>query len=711
MTLADPNLTRIIADLDDADNNAAEYYGRKDRSRCVRHCIWDGQDPSGRKLRDRLGYEPFPWEGAHDSKVRLVDLIANRNVRLKKHATLQSRPRVSGVEAGDMAQAAIVSSVMNWLLYTHCLDMLDREIEIAANIQEDCGLVVMAVFWQMTTRTELKRVSMDALQALFAQSRDVQIALLIQAILDPLAEQTAVELLEQMIPGQGTRANVRSLRKQGYFEFENEYIFESLPRWIAMEPWEDIYFPPSADDLQTQPYIYCRELIGEAELRSRGLTDGYDEDWIEQACKHKNVRRRDPSVQISGNPRGTYTDPNDKRIEIWHAYRKESTDSGATLVTETVFHPLVKDVWGMHEIMAFEHGEYPFVAIPRERHTRRLIDARGIGEVLSSEQQTAKQFRDLRLDRAEIAINPPMRVPANRGKLAQLIGPRAEIPERRQGEISPYMVQPEDGGAVGGEMEAKTAANEYAGRNGEGIDTDEVELTKQAMVNNWLIGIKLCQLQTLALAQQYMPDEEVARVTGMMGVTWQADRSAIQGRFDLTVEFDVANLNSDQLGQKLDYITKAIVPLDVTGVIDRAGLVEFIMSALDPRMAQLLVRNPGAAAASEASDEQQALAQLWAGIEPPLGQPGQNAQLRLQVIGQQLQANPEWAQRFQADPVFQKMLQARVQSFQFQIQQHQINPQIGRQGAVPALSQPLPQVLPPTGREAGAPQLGGRMAA
>lgn len=695
MKLDDPDLAELVASIDEAESDAAGYYGRKALNRSVRNCEWDGQSPDGRKWKHLLDREPFPWNGAHDTVVRLVDVIANRNVRLKKRATMQSRPTCSGREAGDAANAAVVNEVMNWLLYTHCLEMLERETTIGGNIQEDCGLVIFGIFWNEQTRTEIKRLTLEELQALYAQTRDPRVALLVTAVLDPLSEETAAELLEEFVPGQGTRANVRALRKQGFCEYENEYVFQSTPEWVAMEPWEDVYFPAATCDLQRQPYIVCRELLDETELRSRVLTERYDEDWVDEACEHKGEFRRNIHSDNLATL-GLYNDPNDKRIEVWTHFRKQSTKSGATRVVRTVFHCSIGDSWGWNGLMPYEHALYPFVGIPRERRSRRLLDSRGVGELLVSNQQTMKHFRDRRNDRADIAISPPMRVPANRGKLAQLMGPRAEIPERRQGEISPYVVAPADSGSLEGEREARRDANEYAGRNDEGVDPDEVELTKQDLANNWLTGMKLCMAMTLQLAQQYLPDAVVARVAGTLPAPFQATREDIQGQFDITLEFDVTTLNSKALGQKLDYITKAVVPLDVSGVIDRPGLVKFIMSAVDPRMAELLVRDTQSATASEAADEQNALAQLWAGIEPPLAQPGQNAQLRLQVIQQQMQANPEWATRFGQDPIFQKMLKARVQSLTFQIQQTQINPQIGREGAAPALAPGVPKVLPET---------------
>jgi hypothetical protein len=126
--------------------------------------------------------------------------------------------------------------------------------------------------------------------------------------------------------------------------------------------------------------------------------------------------------------------------------------------------------------------------------------------------------------------------------------------------------------------------------------------------------------------------------------------------------------------------------MDTAGVIDRAGLIKFIMSAVDPVLAEMLVRDPGPAAAMEANEEQLAFTKIAAGTEPELPAEGQNHQLRAQV----LQANPALQQRIQQDEIFRNMIEARMKGFNFQLQQQQ-NAQIGRQGTLPALQQGGPQ--------------------
>lgn len=192
---------------------------------------------------------------------------------------------------------------------------------------------------------------------------------------------------------------------------------------------------------------------------------------------------------------------------------------------------------------------------------------------------------------------------------------------------------------------------------------------------------------TLQLAQQYMTDVEVSRLVGKpLQQSFRATREDIQGRFDLMLVFDSKDLDQDALKMKLDYVAKVVVPLDTAGTIDRAMLTRLIVGSIDPNMADMLVRDVGAVQQATVEEEQGNFAKIAAGTEPPITENPDNAQLRLQTLQGIVQANPAVQQRYQQDEIFRKMLDARMQAFQFAIDQQQ-NAQIGRTGATPALQE------------------------
>jgi hypothetical protein len=674
-------ISSLISDLTQAESDASYYFGRKTDNFNTRFCLWAGQSEDGRKHAASLGKRPFPWDGAADSRIRLADCLINDTVRLLKRAFFSARMQVQPVESGDSQTKGLVETALNWMMKVHCLDDLRREVEMALQFRETYGMAVMGIFWRTTTRIEEKKLTLEEIQQVALQG-DGGAAALVEAILDPLQEESAKSMLGILSPKLSSLSAVRDLRTKREVTYENPYIFESKPEWVALEPLEDILFPASTWSIQRSPWVARRELVGEEELRERKTTMGYNAEWIERAVKQKGMTHRVNRNVLRVNVH--MTDQDRDLIEVYHVYKKLH-EGGATKVECVVMHTGITDIVAKQEISPYEHGLFPFVELPRERVSRNLLESRGIPELVATAQTEIKTQRDYRADRASIAILPPVRVPANRGKIELVFGPAAQIPERRPGEFGWMEPPPFDKGTIEVETATRNDIDEYFGRASSTVPPARTMLAQQDLVDGFLTDMKLAVGQTLQLMQQYLTDEQIQRITGAPPGNYQLTREEIQGSYDLIADFDVRDLDNEYLGKKLDYIAKVAIPLDVAGVIDRAGLVKFIMGAVDPVMGAQLVKDPGVASAQEAEDEQVQFTKIAAGAEPPMKEGG-NPQVRMQVLQQTIQSNPALQQRYEQDEIFRKMLDARMQSFQFQLQQQQ-NAQIGRMGAVPALSQ------------------------
>jgi hypothetical protein len=682
MKLDRNEISTILRDIDQADVDGSSYVQKKLRNWNTRYCIWSGQSEDGRKHKGALGKQPFPFDGSSDVRIRLADQIISERVTMLCNSFFKARVQVQPVESMDADKRQAAETVLKWLLFQHCLDDLRREVRLAAEFRETYGLAVMAIDWVKTTRTEIKSFSMDDAMAMLQESQDPNLQALIEVVLDPEQEALAAQLMGEVIPELGKPAKIRQFREKGVVEWESPYIFESKPMWTALEPWEDIIFPANTWSLQRAPFVARRELLSEVELRERGNIEGWNEEWVDDACRFKGQIRR-VSMTI-GRTDQLFPEQLRDMIEIWHVFRKELDEkTGAVRVTRTVMSYSVPDEVGVHDILPYAHGLYPFVELARERTTRPLLEARGIPELVQTAQEEIKVQRDARVDSTSLQTLPPLRVPANRGKFDLVLGPGVQIPERRQGEIS-WMEGPRlSQGSIEIEAATRLDVNTYFGRMAEGVAPQLSMLHTQELIDGWLLDMKLCVVQTMALSQQYMTPEEVARVTGNQ-LPFSASPQDIRGRFDITAEFDARMLDAEALGAKLDYLAKILVPMDSFGVIDRVGLIKYMFQAVDPNMASMLVQDIGAATQAEQEDEQSAFAKIAAGAEPPLKEGGQNAQVRLQTLQGIVQSNPAVQQRYQQDEIFRKMIDARAQAFQFQLQQQQ-NAVIGRTGAQPAL--------------------------
>jgi len=132
-------------------------------------------------------------------------------------------------------------------------------------------------------------------------------------------------------------------------------------------------------------------------------------------------------------------------------------------------------------------------------------------------------------------------------------------------------------------------------------------------------------------------------------------------------------------------INTMVLPLDQFGILDKAKMVQLALGAVDPMMADLVLQSMDAASDQQVKDEQDILARMVAGMETKMEpQPGMNYGLRMQVLQQSIQANPELQQMIQGREILQQMVEARLQFLGFQAQQQQ-NAVIGRVGASPVL--------------------------
>jgi hypothetical protein len=656
-------ISEILSDIDQADADGSQYVQRKLRNWNTRYCVWPGQSEDGRKHAGAMGRQPWPWDGAADTRVRLADNIIRDHCAILTNAFFKSRVQIQPVESMDIDKRTAAEAVLKWLLFQHCLDDLRREVRLAAEFRETYGLAIMAVDWQQTTRTEIKRFTIEEAQMMVQESQDPNLAALLEIVMDPLQEETAAELLGQVVPELGKVSKVRALRDKGEVEWESPYIFESKPVWTALEAWEDVIFPIQTFSLQRAAFVARRELLNEVELRERAAVEGWDEDWVEEAVKHKGQLKR-IHLNLHRTDQFLFEQLRDL-IEIWHVFRKENDPkTDAIRVTRSVISYHIPDKAAVHELLPYAHGMYPFVEMPRERSTRPLLESRGIPELVQTAQEEIKIQRDYRADRASISILPPVRVPANRGKFDLVLGPGVQVPERRPGEIG-WMDPPRpDAGSIEVENATRFDVNNYFGRMADGVPPQMSMIHTQEMIDSYLLDMKLCVIQTMALAQQYMTPEEVSRVTGNASLAFSASPQDIRGRFDITAEFDARLLDNEALGAKLKYLSEILVPMDSFGVIDRAGLVKYMFQAVDPNMASMLVQDIGAATQQEIEDEQGAFAKIAAGTEPPMKEGGQNAQVRLQTLQQIIQSNPAVSQRYQQDEIFRRMLDARMQAFQ-----------------------------------------------
>jgi hypothetical protein len=229
-------------------------------------------------------------------------------------------------------------------------------------------------------------------------------------------------------------------------------------------------------------------------------------------------------------------------------------------------------------------------------------------------------------------------------------------------------------------VEASHAA--YFGTLNPGVDSRKTQLSQQMIVNTWLLTWRTIFRQMFSLCCQYMSSAEIQRITG--GQLPQS-LSEIHNEFDLTVKFDVMDLDKDYIAQKIDFLTK-VAQLDTGGVLNRNKLTEMMIQAIAPEVAKDLILNPQDASKQMFKDVQSDIGNMLLGNEALYQENDPTAQTKLQYAQQIMQANQKAQAALQQDQNFQALFENYIKSLQMSIMQQQ-NAQIGRIGVTPVAQQ------------------------
>jgi len=602
------------------------------------------------------------------------------------------------MDSDDMEYAEKVSTLLKYVIWNQMRPQIRRELQLAANWRQTYGASITAVMWDQQLRRTTQEITLDGLATMMGATEDPQQLAAIkqqvmEQVMDPLREEENLRILTGMSPilKKGpARTCLKELRETGRTEIPIPEVFSAMPKWSALLPMVDVFFPCITDDIQRAPWVAHRERLTEGELRDRINTHGYDADWVEEAVKRKGyvVDTLTSNLLLLSESRRNFWGILDYErrdlIEIFHFHRKSVDDDGIPCVWNTVLCLGVRDSVALDEALPYEHGQYPYVVHQREQIARTILESRGVPTIADTWEKEVKCQRDARSDRTSISVLPPILVPASRGAMNLSFGPGTKWPSRRGEEISWMQIPQGDGSSIEIEKAAQTTLDQYLGRMTENCPPQLAQLHQQDLVDGWLLEMRQVVGQTLQLCQQYMAEDHVVRIVGALSRPWNAGRSEVQGMFDVSLEFDIRDLNHELLKEKFGLI-QSVLANDRFGRVDYSKFTELMFRAIDPNMAGAVLQPMDQATQAQVSDEQNALTQMVAGVEPKMEpQAGMNYQLRLQTLQQSIQMNPELQQMIAARPVLSKMVENRIKFLNFQLQQ-QGNAQIGRVGTQPVL--------------------------
>jgi hypothetical protein len=657
----------------------------------IRYCRWHGQSDDGKKHSDlrQDGNPAMPWEGASDVRVRLVDRTINDISALLITAFQRSQLRVSGVTLDDGGPATASSTLMRWILENRQSRELYSEAYLGAQYALTYGWTVFHITWDQESAIRRQKITMDDLMAIEEQYKeqapDSVLANLTEMIQSGSNDDYLAANLSQFLNNASVskcRKMVVALREKGEAEIEEPYIIRNLPCVTALKPYDEITFPQETTDLQRARVIYRRTFLTEVELRAMEVNDGWNKEFIEAAAATlgRSSMYNDPSLTPVTNVLTTNVWRGKNMIEIVYAYARQIGPDGIPAIYYTVFSPQVgTKLYAKHEILDYYHGKYPFVGYAREVTRRPIMESRGIPEVSRTDQDEIKAQHDSLRDRTAIETLPPIKVAKRIGAINR-IGPAVQLPVTTKDDytfLDPPAGNPQIAFSMIERVEAQHAA--YYGLTSKYVEDVRSQLLQQSIVNGWLHCWTEIYQQVFTLALQYLTPEEKVRICGM---DLPARATEIHGGFDFIVKFDVREVDTNLVMEKLDAISKFAVPMDASGVIDRNKLVKAILETISPDAAKDLIVETEQASNKMFRDVQTDIGLMLLGNAPQLVENDPSSQTKLQLAQQILQQNPKAQQALQGDEIFQQLFQQYVQNLQMSLQQEQ-NKQVGRTGVAP----------------------------
>ena len=675
----EPNVSALTEEL---RRSATDYgvYARVENVENVRYCRWNGQTDDGKKWNDANRNAPaFPWDGASDTRIPLADEVCNGLVDLCSTSFWRSMLRVSPTNISQLDQAVTAHNLMDWTVNARMYNDLTREVELLSQYLWTYGWAGVHVTWQQEMGQKEQYLTMDQVMALAAQSPEGSVlADFPNLIANPEADDQSAELMMAAFPNLKKRRAlkaIRELRDEGECDFPVPTMVTNKPMIAALAPWDELVFPPETTDIQSARVVFRRFYMTEAELLNKVEVEGWDAEWAQEAINTMG-RFSDYAAFTYGAVGLAENSVLDREnlIEVVYSYQKAIDSDGIPGVCYTVFSPQVGDKWGYFEALDYAHGQYPFVVWRSELIHRQITESRGVPEICATWQHEVKAQRDSIFDYTSLATLPPIEVPKTRGGNLK-IGPAIQIPVLRRGEIGflqPPAREPSVAFQLIAAIEAQT--DRYFGRPTEKVPPVITQMRQQRLINNWLHGWTEAFRQVLSLTLQYIGPAEIQRITASATPLPQDVQD-----FDVMLKFDIRELSTDLVTEKLKAISTLVLPLDTAGVIDRAKLISVALRAIDPTLASELVMQQGPAAQKMFNETNDEIALMSLGNPPQLRENDPTAAMRLQFSQQVLQSNPKYQAQLQQDPLFQANLQKYIENLQFSVQQQQ-NAITGRLG-------------------------------
>jgi len=669
-----PDVDELKFEFERAKANLSTWMDKAEDAREVRFNEWAGKTGDGKKS----GPEAFPFDGASDLEAGVINPLIDGDVATLTQALTKANLVAAPVESGDVASAKLVTEFLRWRMGT--MDELMRESSIGANYLLQNGVTFFGTYWKQEKARKFEPISLEQIAQ---QSPE-----LAMAIEDPEMKEGVEEMFYPLFPKlkkRRVKKMLNELRKNGETEIPTEKVVVNRPAVKAYELGRELIVDSNVIDLESARSIHCIHYYSPEALKQK-VNEGWDEAWIDEAIeKAKDFYEERYSDSAMHYDYGTSygSQHYEGLIRVVTTYRKELDEDDVPVVTKTCWTDEMDEA-GFHEPVGYDEGRYPFVCITREHLNHRLLDSRGYPELLKSYELAVKTEVDSRRDRASMSTMPPVEYQI--GRRPERLGPGAQIPVRRRGEVGFMEIPRYSQASMEVEMQIRQLCNRITGRATSPDDAVEANVIKQHLVNCWLSGWKEVLKRIWCLDRTYSGPMIWFRVTNNeQGAQLILDETA--ELYDFNITWNSMNQDESKVIEKLDTVGKLMAQYDRSGQARFDIYLRKVLEAIDPNLASQLIMPQQEATDKEIQETSADIAKIASGQVVNVPQQGVNSQLRLQQLQQYIQGTPEIPaqdvqQRMQEDENFAKRLQTYAGQLEM-MQTQQRNALIGQLGTAP----------------------------
>jgi hypothetical protein len=670
-----PDINELKRDYDSDVTDLTAYVSQCEDSYQNRNAEWLGKNSQLTKSGD----EAFPWDGASDTEVRLIEQCITTYVGLMMNALSRANIRAYPQESSDVKKAGVISSFLKYMQKTYIRDFRN-ECETAANNLLEKGIAITYVDWEMKSRTHDEEFDLNLISEAAPE--------LYELLADESRDDETIAMMTDMfdyIDIPKAKKALKELRDFGVAKIPVAKKDISRPFVETKFSDIDIVIPSYVTDIQRSPRVHMRAFLTPQEIENCVETKGWDKEIAEELIEHyrgfdySGMNQTTYSSLRSSQARGGSTygmngmvDSKDL-IEVVYTYRRlideKSNSEGIYL---TVWNPRLTSGYLSNELLS-GYDRYPFVLTRLSNAGKRIYDVNTFGDLLRGPQKQMKTLRDGWSDQMALAVAPPLLHPVGRPPVQMGAGAWIGV---RANEKFEFMNVPNTSGAASQlEKYVQQEAMDLVGLNeGSQMSAQRQQFFIDKFLTHCSDILKLAYKAFLVFG----PDEKFFRVTGYPN-EMVIYRSPDDEEIDVCISFDVQNQDPEMMKAKIAAILE-LARNSPNNTFNLQAAEQLAANAIDPSIADVIIQPQGEGQEEMVKNVTDDLTKIYAGI--PVGARPNGGQIAMQVI-QEYTQQEDIQKRMADDAGFVANIQNYAAQYQQQVVQQQ-NAEIGRLGASPA---------------------------